>query len=650
MEASSMRRSASSRNLAGLSDWGGAAIWLLCFALVAYLGLEGGGYDPLVHDQAGIAVWWLAIAAVAAGALPRGRVTPVAWAALALLAAFAIWTALSLQWTESVARTWADVARVTAYLGVFAVAVVARAGDRADRLVSAVAAGIATVALVGLLSRLHPAWFPDAGETVLFIDDSRERLSYPLNYWNGLAALIAIGLPLLLHVAAEARTLLARGLAAAALPALLLTIFFTLSRGGIAAAALALALYLALAGNRLPKLLALGVAGGGGLVLVAAAAQRDALQEGLGNSTAEAQGDEMLVIALAVCAAVGLAQAAIGLAAAGGIRPDWTRPTQRQSLAVASLAVVAAVVVALALDAPGRAADGWDEFKRGDGPGAGTGRLGSVAGQSRYELWQAALDQNATKPLTGRGSGTFELWWARNGTTDETVRDTHSLYLQTLGELGIVGLILLGCFLLLVLGGGGWLALRARPPDRSSLAAAIAGCGAFCMTAVVDWMWQMPVLAVSMLVLAAVAVGSALGPSASIRGLPLAGRIGLVAAGLVAIVAIALPLASTTLLRQSEAKARDGDLRGALEEARSAQNVLPGSGPPRLQQALVAEEMGDLGVAAAFARQAVDREPTDWRNWLILARVEARQGKAAAAVRTYEKARSLNPRSPVFEP
>lgn len=37
-------------------DWSGVWLWLLCFALVAYLGLEGGGYDPLAHDQVGIAV------------------------------------------------------------------------------------------------------------------------------------------------------------------------------------------------------------------------------------------------------------------------------------------------------------------------------------------------------------------------------------------------------------------------------------------------------------------------------------------------------------------------------------------------------------------------------------------------------------------
>ena len=139
--------------------------WLLGFGLVAYLGLKGGGYDPLVHDQVGIAVWWVLLATVAVGALPRRRLGLLAWTALGLLAAFVAWTALSLTWTESVERTWADLARVGGYLGVFALALFVRDSHGARRMVAAVGAGIACVAIVALLSRLHPAWFPEASQT-----------------------------------------------------------------------------------------------------------------------------------------------------------------------------------------------------------------------------------------------------------------------------------------------------------------------------------------------------------------------------------------------------------------------------------------------------------------------------------------------------
>jgi len=645
-----MRRRAALAEQTRRVDLAAVAVWLLGFGLVAYLGLNGGGYDALVHDQVGILVWWIVLAGVAVGALPRCRPSVPAWAALGLLAAFVVWTALSLGWTESTARTSADLARVAGYLGIFALALLSRAAGDSSRLIGAVASGIVVVALVALLSRLHPSWFPEAAQTAEFIDDSRERLSYPLDYWNGLAAMIAIGVPLLLQCAAGARSLALRALAAAAIPALILAVFFTLSRGGIAAAALALAVYLALAADRLPKLLALVIAGGGSAILVLAASGRDALQDGLAGPVAQQQGDGLLAIAILVCAAVGLTHAAISYALHDERRPRWTRVPRRTAQVASVVGVLVLLVAALALGGPGRVSDGWDEFRRGDGPGSGTDRLDSVAGQSRYQLWQAAIDENGVRPLAGTGSGTFELWWARNGRTGESVRDTHSLYLQTLGELGIVGLALLLAFLVAIFGLGGRAMVRAGPPERSWLAAALAGCAAFCLTAVVDWMWQIPVLAVAMLLLASLLVTSGRRPGeASDRSLGLPARAGVVVAALVAIVAIAIPLATTAQLRQSEADARAGDLDGALEAARTAQNVQPGSAPARLQEALVLEARGEPARGAAAARAAIEREPANWRNWLVLSRLDAELGRAARSARDYAKARSLNPESPVFE-
>lgn len=628
-------------------DWPAVAIWLLCFGLVAYLGMKGGGYDPLVHDQVGIAAWWLLLLGVLVGALPRLRPPPLALAALGLFAAFAVWTALSLTWTESAERTAADLARIVTYLGVFALALSTRERDGAQRLVGAVAAAIALVALVGLLSRLHPAWFPGAGQTGRFLEDS-ERLSYPLNYWNGLAGLIAIGLPLLLHGAACARSLAIRAAAAATLPALMLTVYFTLSRGGIAASAVALAVYLVFASDRLPKLLTLLLATAAGALLIALASSRDSLQEGLTSAAAHHQGNEMLAIAIGVCLSVAVLQALGTLALRRANRPRWSRPTPRQAAtgALAGLAVI--LVVAVAAGAPGRVSDGWDEFKAGGGPGEGTSRLGSVSGQSRYQFWRAAVEENATKPLSGTGSGTFEYWWARNGSTDEVVRDTHSLYLQTLGELGIVGLVLLAAFLLAILVGGARETMLGAARSRPALAAALAGSVAFCVSATFDWMWQIPALAVSLLLLGATLVSGAREREAGRRP-AMALRIGVAAIATVAIVAIAIPLAAASLTRQSEADARDGDLPAALEAARSAQNAEPGAATPRLQEALVLEAEGELGPAAVAARAATARESTNWRTWLVLSRIEAERGQAAAAVRAYRRARSLNPRSPLFE-
>jgi O-Antigen ligase len=651
MNSTSMRPGAAFPESARDIGWGAVATWLGCFGLIVYLGLEGGGYDSLVHDRVGIAVWWVALAGVLIGTLPRRRLDTLAWVALALLALFAAWTAFGLGWSENVERSFAELARVCGYLGIFALALFTRAGGEARRLLGAVAAGVAVVTAIALLSRLHPAWFPEARQTASFIADSRERLSYPIDYWNGLAALIAIGIPLVLQIATDARSLLLRAAAAAALPALALAIFLTLSRGGMAAALIAVSIFIAIAPDRLPKVLTLAVAGTGAAILVAVASQRDALQHGLLNATARQQGDDLLLLTLVVCLVAGLIQAGISHGLLSGRRPRWTFVSRRHSLVALVAAALAAVVLAAALDVPGRASSGWDEFRHGGVPGSGTGRLGSVAGQSRYQLWQAALHESGTEPLTGTGAGTFELWWARHNTTGESVRDTHSLYLQTLGELGVVGLLVLVAFLLAVFGGGGSNALRADPADRSPLAAGLAGCAAFFLTAAVDWMWQIPVLPVAMLLLAAVLVMA--GPSAAgdARGAlrpPL--RVAFGVAAIAAIAAIAIPLAATGLVRASEADVRAGDLDAALSEARKAQSVEPDAAGPRLQQALVREAGGDLAGAALAARAAVERGSTDWRNWLVLSRIDAERGRAAASVRAYKRAKSLNPRSSLFEP
>lgn len=648
MQPSSIR-SGAAQEYARRVDWGAVAVWVLGFGLVVYLGLEGGGYDPLVHDRVGIAVWWILLAGVAVGVLPNRHMPRLAWVALAVFAAFVLWTALSLVWTESSERTAADLARLAGYLGALALAVFAAGGANGRRLVAAVGAGVAVVAIVALLSRLHPAWFPEAGQTARFLTSGRERLSYPLNYWNGLAALIAIGAPLLLQVATDARSILARAAAAAVLPAIALAAFFTLSRGGIAATFIALGVFLTFTSDRLPKLVTTLVAGAGGAVLIGLATHRDALQHARDNAVAHQQGDEMMLLVAIVCLLVGLAQAGISLAFSAERRPRWSIVPRSRALTALAVAGLVALIAVVALDAPGRASDGWSEFKGGEGPGRGAERLGSVAGESRYQFWGAAVRQNATDPLTGTGSGTFAYWWTRDGDVPEIAQDTHSLYLQTLGELGIIGLALLAAFLAAILIWGGRNVIRASPESRPYLAGALAGCAGFFLTAIFDWMWQIPVLAVAMLLLAAVLVTAGSEGRADGGALPTPWRAAVAVAALVAIVAIAIPLASTSLLRQSEAEARAGDLDAALQKARSAQNVEPGAASPRLQQALVLEAQGELDAAAEMAEQAKEREPTNWRTWLVLFRIEAERGNADAALHLYRKARALNPYSELFQ-
>jgi hypothetical protein len=633
--------------LAAKIDFQAVAVWLLGFLLVVYLGLNGGGYDPVVRDQVGIAIWWGVLLGLAVGALPLRRLGRAAWIALAALAAYVAWVALSATWSSTVDGTFADLGRVATYLGVFALALGIRGSHGARRMVAALGTGIVALALIALLSRLHPAWFPEARETVNLLAGNRIRLSYPLGYWNGVGALVAIGIPLVLYLASATRSLLVRALAAAALPAMALALYFTFSRGGVVAAIAALAVFLAFAHDRVLKLATMAIGALGAAILIVAAHQRGALDEGLANAAAHHQGNELLAMTIVVCAGVGLLAAALETYLRNAPRPAWTKPSRRVSqVAVAALLCVLAAGV-VGLFASGKASHAWSEFKESNGTADGVGRLQSFSSNGRVPYWEAALHEFDAHPLVGGGSGSFEAWWAQHrGDKGGFVRDAHSLYLEALAELGIVGLVLLVFFIGWVLYVGVRTYLHAARERRTQLAAVLAGIVAFCLGAAYDWLWELPVLAIAFLLLASVLVSA--GARERRRALPRAPRIAGCAVAVAALVAIAIPLAGATSLQQSQAAARAGDLPGALADAESAVRVEPFAASPRLQQALVLEEAGQLDAARRAAQAAVEREPDEWRSWVVLSRLQARSGRPAAALASYRKAKMLNPRSSLF--
>jgi hypothetical protein len=639
-----------------MPDWGGLATWLLAALLVAYLALENGGYDPIPRDQVGVAVWWAVLLGVAVGALPVPGRTRAALATIALLTGFALWTALSLGWTESAERTATELARVTTYLGVLALGVclVTRRRAGARQVLHGVAFGLALVATLGVLSRLQMSWFPtnELGAVLPGIEIER-RLAYPLGYSSAVGALAGMALPLLLAATASARTIAAQALAGAALPIAGLALYLSTSSTGIGVAAVALLAFLLLSPDRLPKLLTLAMGTAGTALLAAAVHSREALARGLPTSAAEQQGTEVLWIALAVCAVVALAQAGLGLL----LRDRWPGglPIGRaRALAATAAVLLVAIPVAVAAGAPDELSHRWEVFKSVGGESEGGQSAASTTldfrGNGRYQFWEAAVEASETETLTGIGPGAFEFWWSRNGSYRGFVRDAHSLYLETLAELGIVGLLLIGALVAVVLGGGGARSLRAPPDQRLVLAAATAGAAGFAMAAALDWIWELGALAVAFMLLAAVAVGGYSRPEPTNRrrrsrrrrrnGIQ---RGGVVAVALIALVAIGLPLRGATALRQSQVDAARGDLGSALQEARDAADAQPYAASPRLQQALLLERQGRLPAAAAAARSAAGKESTNWRTWLILARLEAGRGQVENALAAYRRARDLNP-------
>jgi hypothetical protein len=245
------------------------------------------------------------------------------------------------------------------------------------------------------------------------------------------------------------------------------------------------------------------------------------------------------------------------------------------------------------------------------------------------------------------------------------------LYLETFGELGLVGAALLLSLFALILVAGAIRTVRAVDPARRSiLAAATAGCATFMAVATVEWAWEMTVLPVAMLLLAAVVLGpdrdrwradpnpereaaeapgreGVRGPLA-LRARRLAPRAALCAIAVTGLLVTTVPLAATGAVRDSRAAAADGRLGEALTEARTAAAVQPYAATPELQRALLLERAGRLEPAAAAATEAARAEPTNWRTWLIRARILATAGEASEAISSYERARSLNPQSTLW--
>jgi O-antigen ligase len=625
------------------------------FALILYLALRDGGYDIVVRSEVGVAIWLVLLVGALFGLIPLVRPNRAGLIALAALVGLTVWTALAMIWTESGEQTFEEVGRLLLFVGVFALALAF--SDRWDppRVLGAVAAALALVTLLALLSRLEPGWFP-ADEVAQAEPQITGRLSYPLGAFSALASLVAFGIPLVLMFAIRARTLAVQAIATAALPMMALTILYTFSRVGLIASVLGVAVYLWLERRRWEVLAAVVIGAIGSTLAVIAATQRDALEQGTGSVLAGQEGDEMLSVLIVTCAGTALIRLAIGLAVRSGFEPRLSFPRPNPRIALTALTVVG-LAVAIAAGAPSELSDRWQEFKEPVNESVDpSGRFDSASGNGRYQYWEASVDAMASAPLTGIGAGAWELWWAREATIDGFSRFAHSLYLETAAELGVVGLILVLTLIGTVVATGIRRAARANAERRPLLAAAAAALVTFAFAAAVDWTWQMTVIPIAFLIVAAVVLGPVnRWPSATAERRARIARLSGVGVALVAVATLAVGLVGARLIESAQDATAANDPDTAIERAHAAYRLQPFSVTPVMEQAAGELGSGNLEAAASLAREATREEPTNWRPWYLLYKVEAElmaSGSDAhrrAALDAYLRAQSLNPRSALVE-
>lgn len=575
-------------------------------AFVAYLAIALSDGAQTVQASAALTVGIAAIVAVGALLTPRVWLPGgPALAALGALGALCLLTTASALWASDDGLVEVEAVRAVGYLGLLTITVVGIRAGEGRALLTGLAAAIVVVVGIALVARLLPGLLEgDRAFLEQFPEAVRGRLSYPIGYWNGLGMVAALGVVVLAWLGGHGAGPRVRAGAVAALPAALLTIYLTGSRGAVLAAIAGCALLIAMTPVRARALAGLAIGGVGALVLVVAVFTDQDLVEGVGESAAVGQA-LLLAAVVAACFAVRLRlEAALRL-------PELPRILDGRLVAVFTLAaLVATVAIAWSVSR----ATSFGEVEVGDkGRGELTSRFLATGGNGRQQLWETALDGFASEPVHGLGAGGFGTYWNQNGSLAQPVRDAHSIYFEALAELGPLGL----AAVLALLGSGAWAARARTFGDRSGLvavAAAMLAAGA--VGAGVDWLWEIPagfglvVVAIGLLCGRATARAPGDERRLGARG-SIAAR---VAAGALALGAILLAgpvYLSERELDRSRDLAGAGDLAGAAEAARGAADLRPLASEPWLQLGLVQGEAGDfLGAQASF-EEAVARSPED---------------------------------------
>jgi O-Antigen ligase len=608
---------------------------LLAGALLA-AALRGGSYAPVERGELFVVILWVLALAIALGLIPRQRVPRGALVAVAALFVLAAWMAVGLVWTESDERTMIEVARTLGFAGLLML-VLWTYGRREWQIAAGLVTGVAVlICAMALVSRLAP----DILTSALTSRGLHRRLAYPLNYWNGLGSWAAMAFALALAHSAHARSSWLRGAALAGVCLAAGATYLTYSRSAAIAVGVATVGVVAVSRHRWQTAFNAALAALGSAAIIVTIRANSPIAEGTGTDGA-GQCAGVIAIVVALCLIAG----GTGLTA----RLSTVRTSPRTArVSLASAAVL--TLVALIAVGPALADRAWESFERRPESRAAADpveRLGNLSG-IRHTLWEAAFDAFETDPLRGTGAGTFEYVWNRDPRRDAPVRDAHSLYVETLAEVGLPGLILI----VLALGSLLVTALRApfRQPDAAAAGAA-AGCAiallVFCVTAGVDWMWELT---------AVTSLGLICGGLAAVAGARAGARLRLpvrIAAGLLALLwlAVQLPvLVGATEVRASQRAIEAGRVADAVSDATTAVDAQPWAASGYLQRALVLERAGLLRRAAVDAGRATRKEPTNWHTWLILGRIEAERGREPAALRAARRARALNPRSPLFSP
>ena len=461
-------------------DWLADAARLTLLAGPTALAFFAGGYFDGPRAWAGLAAWALVVitAITFPRVVPRGNGARLALAALALLAA---WSLLSIAWTPVAGTAYHDGQRLVLYAGVLLSATVLLRAPSAQRAVEpALAAGTLIVIGYGLSGRLVPGLLHFARSV-----SAQGRLEQPLTYWNAMGEVAAIGFVLAARLAGDrSRPPGLRALAAAASPVLGLGLYISFSRGALFACVAGLVTLIVVAPER-AQARAIATTLGAAVLASVVAAPFNGVTSLAGSASSRERDGAIVLVALLVIAALAALVQRRWVHSAGS---DARLRLPARAPLLATLVICAGLGLAIVLGAHEQSAQPLQ---------GGSSRLVSLQ-SNRYAYWRVALRAFASEPLHGVGAGGWAVDWLRWRPFAEGAQDAHSLELQTLAELGLVGLALLAAFL----AGVGVAARAAYRVAPGAAAGAIAGCVVWLAHSPLDWDWEMPAVTLIAVVLA----------------------------------------------------------------------------------------------------------------------------------------------------
>jgi UDP-N-acetylmuramyl pentapeptide phosphotransferase/UDP-N-acetylglucosamine-1-phosphate transferase len=599
------------------------------------------GLSPFLYGFYEVSVWGpIALGTLAAllglliarPAVPR----PAAVIGAAALAGLWLWALISVGWSESADQAMTEANRWLLYAALFGVLVLLLSDDR----LGAIVVGTGAAAILGLGLYIAIRLLAGSGGELFF----GGRLSAPLGYVNGQAGYLVMGVWPLVALAERARKPLVAGAGLAGATFLGGLVLLGQTRAVLPAVVLSALLLLVVVPGRTKRAWALAVAGVG--ILACMGPVLDVYDSVRGGSPPA--DDKLRDAALAILVASAGAGAVWGGATAiAGRMGDRTSRARR--FAWAPLAAGAVVVLALSVaaveDPVGKVREEYRAFVELEDETDDPSRFTSGGG-NRYDYWRIAVDQFADNPVKGIGAGNYDRTYFLERRTTEDVRQAHSIELQTLGELGLVGGVLLAAFLVAI-GTGFARRARAAKDDPRARGLVVAAGGTFAVWLVhtsVDWLHLIPGLTGIALCSAAVLVGPWRRPRPEGAG---TARLAVLAICGIAVVVGAVLVGRAALADRYLNEGREvvpSDPPEAIAKAHDSQRLNDERLAAYYLESAAWARLGDYRRARAALSEAARREAHDFVTWALLGDLATRRGEDRQALRDYRRALSLNPR------